>query len=360
MFRMPSLIPVRRRRGAGLVDMTLALAVLSVVIAGAARIATDFVSRNAVQTAAGQLSRLADDVAAWAEAEYAFLQPRVAATSDRIEEHGWTNLIAAGSVSQDRVPTTALHQQVRVFLHAPAGGDLNVVLLTDSPPGGSVRHVPQPGRETRLVGRVDAHTPNELRGWAFAYDLTEISGFAGVGFTGELGAVRQVSNLLHVSPYLHRLPVPGRPELNRLEAPLEMNGHDIVGIGSIEADGGLDIIGDVTVSGEFMADSLNIAGALEIEETLTADSARIEGELTVSSLVADMLAAPEATITEAEVATLTVNGTAEITTMVIGDTLSATSLSLDSVALTHIDIDGTLEADSVIADRVATTSCTGC
>ena len=167
MLRLPSVIAVRRRRGAGLVDMTLALAVLSVVIAGGARIVTDFVLRNAVQTAAGQLSRLADDVAAWAEAEYALLQPRVAAASDRTEEHSWTTLIASGSVSQDRVPTTALHQQVQVFLHAPAGGDLNVVLLTDTPSGGSVRHVPQPGREARLVGRVDAHTPNELRGWAF-------------------------------------------------------------------------------------------------------------------------------------------------------------------------------------------------
>ena len=164
--------PGRRRRGAGLADMTLAMVVMVVVIDGAVRFGTDLVSRNAVALTAGQLSRLADDVEAWAAAEYTTLQPRVDALAHDTEEQSWAALIAAGDVSQDSVPATALRQSVRVFLHAPAAGNLYVVLLTETPGAGSVSHVPRPDGGAQLVGRVDAHAVTELRGWDFTYDLT--------------------------------------------------------------------------------------------------------------------------------------------------------------------------------------------
>ena len=79
----------RRRRGVGLADMTLAMVVLVVVIDGAVRFGSDLVSRNAVALTAGQLSRLADDVEAWAAAEYTTLQLQVDTLVNDTEEQSW-------------------------------------------------------------------------------------------------------------------------------------------------------------------------------------------------------------------------------------------------------------------------------
>ena len=348
----------RRRRGAGLAEVTLALVATSILIAGGVRLLTDAVGRQAVQRSAGQLSRLADDVAAWAGAEYTVLQPRVAATANATEEHAWADLIAAGDVSQDTVPATALRQDVRVFLHAPDAGNLYVVLLTDAPAGGTVSHVPRPDRSARLVGRVDAHAADELRGWEFTYDLTDIIAETGEGFTGELGAVRQISDVIHVSPYLHRVAVPGRPELNRLEAALDMNGNDIVDAGTV---GAAEVVvdGDLTVDGEVEVDDLTVSNALTVGGTLTAEEAEVD-EVTAPSVIATALTAPSVAADTASTGTLAVSGTADLTTLVIGTSLTAATLVLEDVAMDHLDVGGTLTADAIITDTLATSSCSGC
>ncbi|MCY3875151.1 MAG: hypothetical protein OXF88_12770 [Rhodobacteraceae bacterium] len=360
MYWLYSLIVARwwcRRRGiVGLGDVALALVVISILITGATRFATDMVRWQAVQRTAGQLSRLIDDVGAWAAAEYTVLQPRVAATANNTEEHAWADLIAAGDVSEDSVPSTALRQSVRVFLHAPDAGNLYVVVLTD---GDAVAtHVPRPDRSARLVGRVDLHAPEELRGWEFLYDLTDIVAETSTDFSGELGAIRQISDVLHVSPYLHRVAVPGRPELNRLEAPLDMNGNDIVDGGQVMAARAV-IGGDLTVAGELSAETLTVSGALTVQDILTADSAVID-TLTVPSVVTTALTAPSLDVETASVTTLTVSGTGDVTTLVVGSTLTAASLVLEDVAIDHLTLTGTLNADAIITDTLATGSCTGC
>ena len=341
---------------ANLGDVALALVIISILITGATRFATDIVLRQAVQRTAGQLSRLVDDVGAWAAAEYTVLQPRVAATANNTEEHTWAGLIAAGDVSEDSAPSTALRQSVRVFLHAPDAGNLYAVVLTDGDAVAS--HVPRPDRSARLVGRVDLHAPEELRGWEFLYDLTDIVTETGADFSGELGAIRQISDVLHVSPYLHRVAVPGRPELNRLEAPLDMNGNDIVDGGQVAAARAI-IGGDLTVAGELGTDTLTIAATLTVQDTLTADSAVID-TLTVPSVVTTALTAPSLDVETASATTLTVPGTGDVTTLVVGSTLTAGSLVLEDVAMDHLTLTGTLNADAIITDTLATGSCTGC
>lgn len=348
----------QRRRGASLADMTLAMVVMVVVIDGAVRFGDDLVSRNAVAVTAGQLSRLADDVEAWAAAEYTTLQPQVDALAHDTEEQGWAALIAAGDVSRDSVPATALRQSVRVFLHAPAAGNLYVVLLTDSPGSGSVSHVPRPDGGARLVGRVDAHAVTELRGWDFTHDLTDIIAETGDDFQGELGAIRHVSGRIHVSPYLHRVAVPGRPELNRLEGPLDMNGNDIVDAGRIEAVD-VTIGGPLTVEGELAVDTATIANELTVRGSLSAASAHVDA-LTVPSIVTTALTAPSVSAGTATVDTLTVATEADITTLAVGAGLTVGSLVLEDVSLGHLALSGALTADSIITETLATTSCTGC
>ena len=348
----------RRRRGVGLADLTLAMVVMVVLVDGAVRFGTDLIARNAVALTAGQLSRLADDVEAWAAAEYTTLQPRVDSLTHDTEEQSWAALIAGGDVSQDIVPSTALRQTVRVFLHAPDPGNLYVVMLTESPGSGAVSHVPRPDGSAQLVGRVDAHAVTELRGWDFVYDLADIIAETGDEFRGELGAIRQVSDQLHVSPYLHRIAVPGRPELNRLEAPLDMNGNDIVDAGRVDA---VDVAigGALTVGGELTVDTATIANELAVQGTLTAASANIDA-LTAPSIEANALAAPSVSAGTAAVGTLTVATEADIATLAVGAGLTVGSLVLEDVSLDHLTLSGGLTADSIISETLATTSCTGC
>ena len=334
------------------------MVVMSVAIDGAVRFGANLIERNAVTLTAGQLSRLADDVETWAAAEFTALQPRVDALAHDTEEQSWAALIAGGDVAQDSVPSTALRQAVRVFLHAPDAGNLYVVLLTESPEGGIVSHVPRPDSGAQLVGRVDPHAVTELRGWDFVYDLTDIIAESGDDFQGELGAVRQVSDTIHVSPYLHRVAVPGRPELNRLEAPLDMNGNDIVDTGRVEA---VDVAigGALTVGGELTADTATIANDLTVQGTLTAATAAVT-ELTTPSIRANAMSAPSLAVGTAAAARLTVAAEADITTLTVGDELTVGSLVLENVSLDHLTLSGGLTADSIITDTLATGSCTGC
>lgn len=347
-----------RRRGAGLAETTLALVVVALLFSSGARVASGFMDRQTVQRTAGQLSRLADDVGEWAEAEFHRLHPQVWADPDRVVERSWAQLIAARDVSTPTVPVTPLRQDVRVFLHAPDADNLYVVLLTDSPTGRAVGRVPRPDANARLVGRVDPHAPDELRGWAFTYGIRPIIRAAGERFTGELGVIRQVSDRLHVSPYLHRFAVAGRPELNRMEAPLEMNGYDITGAGDLDAREAV-ISGALTVEGDITAGTLTVNGGLDVTGALTAASAEA-GEVTASAVFADALSANTAVIETATTASLAVSGAGDIGTLVVDDTLTVDTLKLEDVGLDHLTVRGSLRAGSIITNTLATSSCSGC
>ncbi len=347
-----------RRRGTNLVETVLMLVVLGALFSAGSRVVAGFMERQAVQRTAGQLSRLADDVGEWAEVEFLRLHPRVAATTARVEELSWVDMISDGDVSQPGIPTTPLRQTIRVFLHAPTGNDLFVILLTSSPTGGIVRSVPRPDAYAQLVGRVDVHAPEELRGWEFTYGIEDIIDATGDGFRGELGAVRHISDRLHISPYLHRFAVTGRPELNRLEAPLEMNGNGITGIASLEAVQ-VDLAGNLTVEGTLEADVLEVNGDLSVNGILTAE--RVEAmEVSATTVFADTVSADSAVIETATTANLVVSGAADVMTLVVDQELSADSLNLGEVVMDHAVFNGSLTVPSLIADTVATNSCTGC
>ena len=347
-----------RRRGTNLTETVLMLVVLGALFSAGSRVVAGYMDRQAVQRTAGQLSRLADDVGEWVEVDFLALRPRVAATVSRVEELGWAEMIADGSVSQPGIPTTPLRQSVRVFLHAPTNRDLFVVLLTDSSTDGIVRSVPRPDSYAQLVGRVDVHAPEELRGWEFTYDLRDIIAADGDGFRGELRAVRHVSDELHVSPYLHRFAVPGRPELNRLEAALEMNGHAVTGIASLEAEQ-VSLSGDLAVVGTLEAGKLGVNGDLSVNGVLTAE--RLEAsEIDAATVYADIVTADSAVIETATAASLVVSGPADVTTLMVDHELSVDSLVLGDVTMGHAVINGSLTAPTIIADTLATNSCTGC
>ena len=347
-----------RRRGSSLAETVLMLVVMGALFSAGSRVVASLMDRQAVQRTAGQLSRLADDVGEWAEVEFLRLQPRVAATADRVEELSWSGMISSGRVSQPGVPTTPLRQSVRVFLHAPTNSDLFVVLLTNSTDGGVVRSVPRPEAYVRQVGRVDVHAPGELRGWEFTHDIRDIIDATGDGFRGELGAVRHISDNLHVSPYLHRFAVPGRPELNRLEAPLEMNGNAIAGVASLEADR-VEIAGDLEVSGTLEAGRLEVGSELSVNGLLAAE--RVEAlEVDAAAVFADTVTTASAVIDTATTANLVVSGAADVATLLVDRELSAGSLHLGDVTMGHAVISGSLTAPRIIADTLATGSCTGC
>jgi len=79
-------------------------------------------------------------------------------------------------------------------------------------------------------------------------------------------------------PALYRTAVPGRPELNRMDADLDLGGFALVNAGAVATEA-LDLEGDLTVGGE-----LAVAGGAEIEGLLTAGSLEAAGELAADRL----------------------------------------------------------------------------
>ena len=347
-----------RRRGASLAEMVLLLAVLGALFSAASQVVAGLMERQAVQRTAGQLSRLADDVGEWAEVDFVELLPRLAATEGRVEELTWVDMISAGNVSQPDVPTTPLRQTVRVFVHAPNERDLFVVLLTDSPEGGGARSVPRPRSNAAMVGRVDFHSPRELRGWEFTHDIGAIIDATGDEFEGELGAIRHVSDELHVSPFLHRFAVPGRPELNRMEAPLDMNGNAITGIIDLEAED-LELGGDLSVEGTLEAETVEVDRDLSVTGILA--TGRLEAsEIDAVTVFSRTLITESAVIGTASTANLVVSGEADVTTLVVGDEMLVDSLNLGDVTMEHAEFTGSLRVPTLVTDRLETESCTGC
>jgi len=96
-------------------------------------------------------------------------------------------------------------------------------------------------------------------------------------------------------PALYRTAVPGRPELNRMEADLDLGGFDLLNAGGVATEeltleGNLAVGGELTVEGDAGIEGLLTAGSLEatgeltaarlaVAGVLTADGIEIEGEL---------------------------------------------------------------------------------
>ena len=203
-----------------------------------------------------------------------------------------------------------------------------VILARGALPAGETAFmtIPKGGEGVERVGLIHSQAPGFLRGISLNYDLSWMTGgFAtakpAVGDLVALDVVRRDQSIL---PYLHRTENVLFPELNRMETDLDMGGHNVDNIASLDAvqiniaqgleattltgaseitgalqAGGLSVsgtaqfIGDVAVVGGMSAGSANIAGDVSAS-SLEANTAQITGDITSSIVSANTITAATA------------------------------------------------------------------
>ena len=322
--RMPG--PRARRRGLGLFDAVLALGLFALFALGATALLESRNHARRASHAALQVTVLAE--AARAHVESRFEAFRTEAGTGPVPLPLAT-LRAAGTLPDDFPGRDALGHDLVVCLRA-AGADGLDLYVGERVRGGAATPPATAlfqGRGVVRLGLLAPEAPGRLVGPALD---TDVSAFAAGDCDGDLlrpGAIAALVRLDRESvlgPWLHRVAVPGAAEANRMETDLDMGGHDISGVGDLDA-GSLAVTGDSNVTG-----------------TLTVD-----GELLIGQSV-------------------DIDGGA-----VIGGSVSTDSLTAQGVSAEHVTVRGTLtagqvegrsriEADTAEVARLTVDSCTGC
>ena len=354
-------LPRRSRRGLGLLDAVLAVAVLSVLALWGSRLVGEWAEGRIVageaRTAAGiaRAGRLLieGDVAHAGRTHAVGAAPLAVALAD---------LEAAGLRSPVLGNLTPARRTLTLWLWRPNAGTLVMIARAR----GALPIPRLPGAEDG-VGGVGAllGTGTRLRGPGVDFDMGPINtASAGFATISDLFALDHVALDVTCRSYLYRLAVDcdgdGTDDViaNTMETALDMDGNDILDAGNVtaaraaigrlegatEVTGALDVDGELAVAGATTMDDLTVGGVI------TADNAEIAGLLTVPNLTAT------GQVTGADLVlngVVTVAGTARL-----GDAnvnrLNVTTLNVRQLSSDRADI------TSIFADDVTATRCTGC
>lgn len=338
-------MPRRLRRGFSMVEMTLVLIVTSLILQTGVEMATAHTKRQITQRSAATMSRVADDIQTYMESNYFTLTAQLASAPGNVIEVDWLSLINGNLVSLDAVPLSPDGGDMRLFFTMRGDAIYSVVMSFD---GNGSNFSPRPDPNTKFAGKVQGHAPNDLNGWDFSLSIPEIANLTGEDLTGNIGVVRQVSVDVNVDPYLHRIAIPGRPDLNQMLGDLDMGGFSISNALSVTTQD-LQVHDEMVVSGRIDASLITSSGDVSVEE--------IEADQVVS----DEVDVNNATISgDLQAQTAAIHGHT-VTNTLVGtqaslDDLSVTDLNGGSVYLStgnYINIDvGRIDAELIIADQV--------
>ena len=119
-----------------------------------------------------------------------------------------------------------------------------------------------------LAGRIQRNAPNSLNGWDFSLNVPEIAALTGEDLNGNIGVMRYISMDANVDPYLHRIAIPGRPDLNQMEANLDMGGFDINNARNIDTRN-FNVADEMAVNGRLTANGIDSTGSAVVSEVDT-------------------------------------------------------------------------------------------
>lgn len=284
-------MPRRRRRGVSLVELGLVLVVISLLIRTAVDVSTSYTRKQVTQRAAGAISAVADDVQTYMERSYFDIASDLEARPGRVLEVSWNSLISQNRVSLSAPPVSPDGGTIRLFF-TQRGTTIYAVLMSFDGASGSFS--PRPDPTVKFAGRVTPNTPTRLNGWDFSLDIPEIAALTGQDLSGNIGVIRYVSRTISVDPYLYRVAVPGRPDLNRMQADLDMGGFDLVNADLIDASR-LDVQDALTVGGRIETPQVRVAGDATFRriqtdvlnsQNISAGNVRVSGEARTGSVVA--------------------------------------------------------------------------
>lgn len=351
----------RSRRGLGLTDTFLAVAVLSVLTLWGGQVVGDWAEGRVVAGEARTVAELARAGRLLVEGDVGH-GGRTHAVNAAPLAVPLADLAAADLRSPALGNLTPGRRTLTLWLWRPNAGALLVIARAR----GALPLRRLPGAEDGVTG-VGALTGagTELRGPGLNFDMAPLNGLV-AGFAGanDVFALEHVALDVTCRSYLYRVAVDcdgdgvDDPEANTMAVDLDMGTNDVTGAGNVTAAtaeigtmaGATEIAGPLTVTGE-----LDVAGAttmddLTVDGVLAAADADIQGELTVRELTAT------GDVTGADLAlngALTVSGTARL-----GDA-DVNTLDVETLNVRHLSAD-TGNVDQVFADNVTASSCTGC
>jgi type II secretory pathway pseudopilin PulG len=339
-----SRISRRSRRGFSLVEMGLVLIVVSLLVKTAVEVSTSHTRRQVTQKAAGNMSAVADDVQTYLERTYYEVRASLEAAPGGVIEESWDNLISSNRISLPSLPVSPDGGDIRLFLTL-RGDAVYAVLMSFNGAAGAFS--PRPDPTTRFAGRVTPNMPTRLNGWDFSLDIPEIATLTGLDLSGNIGVIRYVSQTVNVDPYLHRIAIPGRPDLNRMRADLDMGGFDLINANRIETR---DLI---------VQDSLTVPGRLQAGEVLSDGDARFV-QVSAGSMQADNMVAGNLNLSGSVSAGSVITGAVETQSLVsasatfstlIADFFEGGVVYLGTGNFAQLDVNE-LNADRLIADEV--------
>lgn len=288
-------MPRRLRRGFSIAEMALVLVISAFIMQTAIEVATAHTKRQLTQRTAAHISTVADDVQTYMDRNY-FALVAETATRGGVMERNWSDLIDGNLISQGTTPISPDRGDLRLFFTLRGDTLYSVIMSFD---GAATGNSPRPDPNTQFAGKVQGNGSTLLNGWDFQLDIPEIAALTGESLNGNIGVMRYVAVDVNIDPYLHRVAVPGRPDLNRMEADLDLGGFNIDNTANITTND-LLVQDNFAVDGRLLAAEIETTGDAIIQEVrattvvtdeLTAQNASLSGTLTTNLAVVGGLTA---------------------------------------------------------------------
>lgn len=288
-------LKARSRRGFSLGEMGLVLIVISMMMQTAIEVSTAFTKRQITQRTASTLSTVADDVETYLQRSYFDILADVNASPGRVVEADWNTLIASNEISIPGAPTSPDGGDPRLFFMRAGDTVYSVIMSFDN--NNISTYSPRPDPSVRYAGKVQGHRPTTLMGWEYELDVSPIASLTGESLVGNVGVMRYVSQRIDVDPYLHRVVIPGRPELNQMQADLDMGGFDLNNARRMQTNE-VYVQDEIRVDGRIEATTINSTGDARIDninaqllnsDVIEARSADFSAQVNASQVITNSL-----------------------------------------------------------------------
>ena len=276
-------------RGMSLFGALLAMAVFGVFAAAGMEWLQDRARERVVKMAGAQAVALSDAAGSWVEGSF---EARLAAAPETVS---LATIRAAGVLAPGFAPngSDAMGRRLRIVTRSPLAGVLHVLVTQDVAagdewfPSGAVLGV----RGAARIGVVPPGvTPAQLRGPALRADVADFrTDHGGLPEERAIGVLTRHDRQSVYGDYLYRGAVAGLTAANTMETDLEMDRHDITGVGDVEAqsmtlEGDLEVGGALRVTADLLiGGSGRVEGIATVAGGVHTDSARVAGALTADT-----------------------------------------------------------------------------
>ena len=352
-----------RRAGMSLFGAMLALVVFGVFVAAGFEWLEQRARERVVKLAGAQAVALSDAVGSWVEGSF---EARLAAAPEEVR---LATVRSAGVLAPGFAPNglDAMGRRLRIITRSPSAGVLDVLVTHDVGvgdgwfPSGAVLGV----RGDARIGVVPpGMTPPELRGPALRVPVADFrSDHGGAPALRAIGVLTRHDRQSVYGDYLYRGAVAGLAGANRMETDLDMDGHDVTGVGDLEAqtmtlEGDLDVGGGLRVTADLLiGGSGRIEGIATVVGGLNTDSARVAGALDAASgsFSGELRAQTVVAVGQASAASFDTSGSMSAGSATVSGPVFAGSVGTARATVAGQLASGTARTASMTADDVDVT-----